>query len=84
MRAATPNQTPGKWTFGMEGELYIARRARPVTTPTPLPPELQQAIDSPLAAVRAGAVQELAGVLRGRHAGMALAARLALEQLTER
>src|SRR5262249_37086788 len=24
VRAATPNQTPGKWTFGVEGELYIA------------------------------------------------------------
>ena len=83
VRAATPNQTPGKWAFGMEGELYIARRSRPVTTPAPLPLELRQAIDSPLAGVRAGAVQELAAVLRGSHAGMALAARLALEQLTD-
>ena len=83
VRATTPNQTPGKWTFGMEGELYIARRSRPVTTPAPLPVELQQAIDSPFAGVRGGAVQELAAVLRGRHAGMALAARLALEQLSE-
>ena len=82
VRTATPNQTPGKWAFGVEGELYIARRARPVTVPAPLPPGLQQAIDSPLAGIRAGAVQELAGVLRGRHAGMTLAAQLALEQLT--
>ena len=83
VRVATPNQTPGKWAFGVEGGLYIARRSRPVTTPAPLPAELRQAMDSPLAGVRAGAVQELAGVLRGSHAGMALAARLALEQLTE-
>ena len=82
VRATTPNQTPGKWTFGVEGELYIARRARPVSVPAPLPPELQQAMESRVAGIRAGAVQELTGLLRGRHAGMALAARLALEQLT--
>jgi len=81
VRAVTPSQTPGKWTFGMEGELHIARRSRPVITPAVLPSELRQAIDSPLAGVRAGAVQELAGVLRGRHPGKVLAARLALEQL---
>ena len=83
VRAVTPNQTPGKWTFGMEGELYIARRSRPVTTPAPLPPKLQQAIGNPLAGIRAEAVQELAGMLRGKHPGRALAARLALERLTE-
>ena len=38
VRAATPNQTPGKWTFGVQGELYIAHRARPVTTPEAAPP----------------------------------------------
>ena len=26
VRAVTPNQTPGKWTFGVQGELVIARR----------------------------------------------------------
>jgi hypothetical protein len=83
VRETTPNQTPGKWTFGVEGELYIARRSRPITTPAPLPPALEQAIESPLAGVRAGAVQELAAVLRGSHAARALAARLALERLAD-
>jgi DNA-binding beta-propeller fold protein YncE len=83
VRAATPNQTPGKWTFGVQGELVIARRARPVTAPAPLPPELQEAADSPLAAVRAAAVQELSRVLAGSHAGRALAAQLALKRLTD-
>jgi WD domain, G-beta repeat/Caspase domain len=82
VREATPNQTPGKWTFAVQGDLYIAHRTRPVTTPAQLPPEVQQAIDHPLAAVRVGAVQELTRLSGSRHAGLALAGRLALERLT--
>jgi outer membrane protein assembly factor BamB len=81
VRARTPHQTPGKWTFGVEGELVIARRGRPVTTASPLPPELQHAMESPFAGVRAGVIRELETALRGSHPGLALAARLALEQL---
>ncbi|HZO68988.1 MAG TPA: caspase family protein [Kribbellaceae bacterium] len=83
VRVVTPNQTPGKWTFGVQGDIYVARRARPVTTPVPLPSELQQAIDHPIAGIRVGAIQELARLMRSQHAGLALAARLALEQLAE-
>jgi hypothetical protein len=83
VRDATPNQTPGKWTFGVQGELTIARRSRPVTTPTPLPKELQQAIDHPIPGVRAAAVHELERLLRSGHAGLALAGRLALESLIQ-
>lgn len=83
VRAVTPNQTPCKWTYGVRGELFIARRSRPVTTPSPLPDDIRQAIESRLASVRLGAVQELEPLLHGRHQGLALAARLTLEQLTD-
>src|SRR5215467_3087204 len=56
VRATTPNQTPGKWTFGVQGELIIARRSHPVTVPAPLPRELDEAIDSPFTAIRVAAV----------------------------
>jgi hypothetical protein len=83
VREATPNQTPGKWTYAVQGDLYIARRSRPVTRPAPLPADLQQAIESSLVRIRAGAVQELERLLRGRHEGLALAARLTLERFAE-
>ncbi|GIE94659.1 effector-associated constant component EACC1 [Paractinoplanes rishiriensis] len=83
VRRATPHQTPGKWTFDVQGDLYLARRSRPVTTPARLQPELQEAIEHPLTGVRLGAVTELERLLRGRHAGTALAARLALDRLAE-
>jgi len=81
VREVTPNQTPGKWTFAIEGELHIARRRSPVTTPAPLPTALQDMIDGPMVGERLGAVHELTRLLSGRHAGIALGARQALERL---
>jgi hypothetical protein len=81
VRERNPHQTPSK-DVEMQGELYLARRGRPVSRPAPLPPELQAVIDHPIVNVREGAVRELARLAHGRHAGMALAAREALERLS--
>ncbi|KAA9373679.1 caspase family protein [Microbispora cellulosiformans] len=83
VRQTTPGQTPGKWTFDLQGDLHVARRARPVTVPSPLPAELQAVVDNSIPRVRAGAVEELRRLLRSRHEGLALAARLTLEELAD-
>ena len=83
VREVTPHQTPGKWTFGVQGDLVIARRGGPVTEPSQLPADLQDSLASPLAGVRAGAVGELARLADGRHQGLALAARQALADLAD-
>jgi uncharacterized caspase-like protein len=79
-----PRQTPGKWCYKQQGsELVLARNRSWVRRPVELPAELRQALDSPLAAVREGAVRELARFLRGSHPALAEAARKAAEQARE-
>ena len=79
----TPNQTPSKWAFGLEGDLHIARRSTPVTVPSELPPEIEESIASSIPWHRESVVPELERLLRGSHPGRALAARLALQRLCD-
>ena len=81
VRETTPNQTPGKWTFDLQGELYIARN--PHLAAAELPGDLKDALESSLAGIRSGAVRELDHLLHGSHSGLALAARVALEKLKD-
>jgi hypothetical protein len=82
VRETTPSQTPSKWTYDLQGDLYIARNPNPrPASPLELPGELRTAIESPLAGVRLGAVAELERVLAGTSVRLATAARLALESL---
>jgi hypothetical protein len=83
VRLANPRQNPRKWS-DVEGQLLIARSSyRAPVEAAELAPELRVALESPLAGVREGSVAELMRLLRGTHAGLALAARLALQQLVE-
>lgn len=77
----TPKQTPGKWSYGQQGEIIIARNPHPVAKPVELPAELQQTITDPRPWVREGAVHELGRLLRGEHAGLTLSAHEALKRL---
>jgi hypothetical protein len=78
-----PDQTPQKWLFDVAGDLYVARRATPVTVPSKLPTELEGTMHSLLAWERVSVVEPLQSLLTGAHPGRALAARLALEDLAE-
>ena len=77
----TPDQTPKKWEFEIEGDVHVARRGAPVTTPSPLPAPILESMDSLLNWERESAVQPLRMLLKGDHPGRALAARLALEEM---
>ncbi len=79
----TPDQTPKKWAFDVQGDLYVARRGRPVDQPSTLPSEIIEAMESLVPWNRLGVVEPLRLLLTGAHPGLALGARQALEQMAE-
>lgn len=80
--AQNPDQTPVK-SFDVQGDVYVARRGGPITTPAPLPKELVETFDTGEDWQRLGAVSKLADYLRGDHPGRALAARRQLERVRD-
>jgi uncharacterized caspase-like protein len=78
VRAATPKQTPGKWTYRQQGDLILARSVRP---PAELPREVSEAAANPSPEVRVEAVRRLSDLLRGADREVASLARSALEGL---
>lgn len=81
VRARTPNQTPSKWEFGVQGDLYIARNPRRRILPGRLPDELLGMVAHPIASVRLAAVQDLDRLAGGHNLQLAAGARLALQEL---
>jgi Caspase domain len=77
----TPNQTPSKWEFGIQGDLYIARNPHRKIQPVKLPDELSELVAHPAASVRLAAVGDLDQLAGGHNLGLAAGARLALEEL---
>lgn len=81
VRDKTPQQSPRRWDFDVEGEIVIAQNPRP--TAAQLPDDLQHAIASFVPEAREAAILRLGGLLMGKHKGLALAAHKALLTLKE-
>jgi hypothetical protein len=77
-----PDQTPVK-SFDVQGEVYVARRGAPISTPAPLPRELVDTLATGEDWQRLGAVSRLTDLLNAGHPGRALGARLALENVRD-
>jgi hypothetical protein len=77
VRERTPGQAPMKWSFGVEGDLVVARSVRPV----PLPGPIRDDLASERVGLRLEAVQALAVLCRGEKAGLRATAEAALSQL---
>jgi uncharacterized caspase-like protein len=77
VRERSVHQTPGM-AGDIRGEITIAKSRKR----SALPPELQRAVESNMASIRAGAVSELAALMRADGAA-GRAARAALERLAE-
>jgi WD40 repeat protein len=82
--AATPKQTPGKWTYKQQGDVLIAKNpAPPIVKPVELPAEIRDALHSPLPSVRKAIVDDLVRILVGPNVALATSAREALMQLVD-
>ncbi len=62
VRERSPNQTPSKWEFGLQGDLVIARNPRRQIRPGSVPEDISELVHHPTAGVRLGAVDELARI----------------------
>ena len=79
----TPNQTPSRWEFGLQGDLYIARNPRRRVVPAPVSDEILQLAHHVTPGVRIGAVDELTRLARGQELPLAAGAAMVLRALVE-
>lgn len=79
VRQTTPGQAPMKWSFGVEGNLVVARSVRPAT----LPAQILEDLSSDRPVLRLEAVRALTELLRTGRPGMQAAARSRLTQVRD-
>jgi hypothetical protein len=79
VRETTPGQAPMKWTFGVEGNVVIARSVRPAALPAGIIDDLA----SDRVVLRLEAVRALTDLLRGGRPGLRQAAHTALLEVRD-
>ena len=82
LRALEAQQTPQRWLYGAEGDIFLARSPAGVA-PATLPDELQGALASRHVQIRQGGVAALGEWLSGADPSRALAARQALQHIAD-
>jgi hypothetical protein len=83
VREQSPSQTPCKWEFDLQGELYLARNPRRRVVPGKLPLEVEELLGHPNVEVRLTAVRMLEQLARGDDLPRATAARIAFSGLAD-
>jgi hypothetical protein len=81
VRQESPNQTPGKWEFGLQGDLILAKNPQRVVVAAPVPAELLELIEHPFPATRLGSVDALTRLAEGANLPIAAGARAVLERM---
>ena len=80
----TPKQTPGKWSYRQQGEIFLRENLKPQEVkPAPLPTDLIELSGHQNSGVRKVAVQELASLLDGKHLGLVRSAQEKLREMAE-
>jgi hypothetical protein len=80
----TPKQTPGKWSYKQQGEIFLRENLQPKhVKPAPLPPDLLALTHHQNSSVRKAAVEDLVELLDGQHLGLARAAQEKLSEMAD-
>ena len=80
----TPKQTPGKWSYKQQGEIFLRENLKLAEVkPAPLPVDVLELITHSNSGVRKVAVQELITLLEGKHLGLARSAQQKLREIAE-
>jgi hypothetical protein len=83
VRQASPNQTPNKFEFGVQGEFILARNPQRVVVPGPVPARFRRLAGDPYPATRAGSIADLKRLAEGTDLPLAAGARQQIERMVE-